>query len=167
MSNPQQAMIKQLCDDRKIFVSYANKLASGWSRPWAEDAVQECYIKAILNIHTFQHGTNIRAWFIAILRNHIYSQHRRSKFIRRITDINELEPEHQPILDCNEAIDEIYVDQVLSKIRTLDNRDNSVMLEMYLNGLCYSEISQEMGVPINTVKSRLSRFRDKIAPEVA
>src|SRR6185369_7308724 len=43
----------------------------------ADDLVQETLTKAWAKFHTFQEGTNLRAWLFTILRNEFYSQLRK------------------------------------------------------------------------------------------
>src|SRR5699024_8348659 len=43
----------------------------------ADDLVQETLMKAWAKFHTFQEGTNLRAWLFTILRNEFYSQLRK------------------------------------------------------------------------------------------
>src|SRR6185503_776541 len=43
----------------------------------ADDLVQETLVKAWAKFHTFQEGTNLRAWLFTILRNEFYSQLRK------------------------------------------------------------------------------------------
>src|SRR5690606_4097056 len=45
----------------------------------ADDLVQDTLVKALANVERFEPGTNLRAWLFTILRNHYYSQLRKSK----------------------------------------------------------------------------------------
>ena len=58
------------------------------SLPDAEDAVQECYLRAFLHFDTY-HGPAIKPWLFAILRNVCNVEHaRRSKLRLRGTESN-------------------------------------------------------------------------------
>ena len=47
----------------------------------ADDLVQECLARAIAKIHTWQPGTNLRAWLFVILRNCHINEIRREQRI--------------------------------------------------------------------------------------
>lgn len=48
-------------------------------RQQADDLVQECLVRAINKLHTWQPGTNRRAWLFTILRNFYIDEVRRHR----------------------------------------------------------------------------------------
>ena len=58
----------------------------------ADDLVQECLARAIAKIHTWQPGTNLRAWLFVILRNCHIDEIRRSRRMGSLDDTAADEP---------------------------------------------------------------------------
>src|SRR5688500_13364877 len=59
------------------------------NREEAEDLVQEAAVKAFRAFHTFQPGTNFKAWFLRILTNLFYSNYRKQQRQPKTIDIEE------------------------------------------------------------------------------
>jgi RNA polymerase sigma-70 factor (ECF subfamily) len=57
----------------------------------AEDLVQETYLKAYRAFHTFQQGTNLKAWLYRILTNTYINTYRAKKRRPDETDLDEVE----------------------------------------------------------------------------
>ena len=75
----RMAVSKALRDDLLASIpnlrAFAVSLTGNSER--ADDLVQETLMKAWAKFHTFQEGTNLRAWLFTILRNEFYSQLRK------------------------------------------------------------------------------------------
>ncbi len=132
----------------------------------AEDAVQECYLRAWRYFDTFT-GTAIKPWLLAILRNVCLAQRARGgKLVFG-------EPEH--IDGAAETIAPLWGDApetpelalirrgtaaaLRRLIQELPDEFREVLVLRELNGLTYREIAQVTGAPSGTVMSRLSRAR--------
>lgn len=135
----------------------------------AEDLVQETYLRAFRSAHTFQLGTNMRAWLFRILHN-TYVNMNRAKWSTSETSIEDLEdfyiykranPSANPLPESAE--DEVFrelVDlDVKSAIEELPEQFRIAVLLCDVEGLSYKEIAEATDVPIGTVMSRLSRGR--------
>src|SRR5687768_12170143 len=57
----------------------------------AEDLVQETYLKAYRAFHTFQEGTNLKAWLYRILTNTFINAYRSKKRKPEQTEIEDIE----------------------------------------------------------------------------
>ena len=85
----------------------------------ADDLVQECLAKALLNIGSFESGTNLSAWLFTILRNTYYSEFRRHR--REVPDTDGVhhatlisqpnQEDHLNFLDFNKALQRLPPDQ--------------------------------------------------------
>ena len=64
--------------------AFAASLAGSFDR--ADDLVQETLVKAWDKQHTFQPGTNLKAWLFTILRNEFYTQMRKKG--REVQDVD-------------------------------------------------------------------------------
>ena len=132
----------------------------------AEDAVQECYLRALRYFDSFQ-GPAMKPWLLAILRNVCNAEFARRSKEEVPTDYTQEESlaEEMPMWQEPQASPEkmIVRRQDTATIRRLvaelpePFREAIVLREM--NNLSYQEIAQVAGVPVGTVMSRLARGR--------
>lgn len=135
------------------------------NRTDAEDAVQECYLRALRHFDSWRGGA-IKPWLFAILRNVCYAElghrHRREMPADLADDGHSAEQpfwqEPQPlpeseILDRQEGV---AVRQLIDK---LPAPFREAILLREFNEMSYREIAEVTGVPVGTVMSRLARAR--------
>ena len=121
----------------------------------AEDAVQEAFVKAIGQGRAFDTVNNPEAWLRTVALNHQRNSWRHAKVVRRfVTTVpgSRAEPELGP--------DHVAIVRALTEL-DLDLRH--VVTLRYLADMGTAEIAHELGVPEGTVKSRLSRARQRLA----
>ena len=131
----------------------------------AEDAVQECFLRALKHFDTYR-GPAMKPWLFAILRNVC-----RAEFARRAsapTGIDEDAPETAEQAPLWHEMPETPEAQILrerdaSAIRRMVEalaepfKETFVLRE--INHLSYREIADAVGAPVGTVMSRLARAR--------
>ena len=131
----------------------------------AEDAVQECYLRALKHFDGYR-GPAMKPWLLAILRNVC-----RAEFARRASAPSEPIDEtsdkvEQPPLwsEAQETVEAQMMQRSdASTIRRLLNalaepfRETLVLRE--IQNLSYREIADVAEVPVGTVMSRLARAR--------
>ena len=132
----------------------------------AEDAVQECYLRALRHFDSYR-GPAMKPWLLAILRNVCNAEFARRSKEELPTDYTQDESlaEEMPMWQEPQASPEkmIVLQQDTATIRRLvaelpePFREAIVLREM--NNLSYQEIAQVAGVPVGTVMSRLARAR--------
>ncbi len=124
-------------------------------RVLADDLVQEAMMRAWASRHTYQTGTNFRAWMFMILRNHYFSG---SKKRARYTV---WDPEAAERILVQDATQEsgLHVDDVMRAIHRLPEQQREILLLVAGAGLSYEEAAEVTGANIGTVKSRLNRGR--------
>jgi RNA polymerase sigma-70 factor, ECF subfamily len=137
----------------------------------AEDATQEAFLRAFLNLRTF-HGGSFRPWMLRITTNYCLDQIRRQK-IRPTTPLEEFNPDGEEIensphlIDRGAPVEELIErsDQeaaILDCINRLPSEYRVAIIMVDLQGLDYAEASKTLGVPMGTFKSRLSRARCQV-----
>jgi RNA polymerase sigma-70 factor (ECF subfamily) len=125
----------------------------------ADDLVQDTLVKALANVDRFEPGTNLRAWLFTILRNHYYSQLRKSK--REIEDADgkfaarlSSRPEQDGSVDLEDF--KIAFQQLAP-----DHRE--VLTLVGASGCSYEEAAHICGCAVGTIKSRVNRARKKLS----
>jgi RNA polymerase sigma-70 factor (ECF subfamily) len=125
----------------------------------ADDLVQECLARALSKVHLWQEGSNLRAWLFTILHN----QH--VNIVRRAIRTG-------PTVELGDS--EVLLSQPANQEKRLEMRDldralgqlppeqRAAILLIGLEGMCYGEAADALGIPVGTVRSRLSRGRDTL-----
>jgi RNA polymerase sigma-70 factor, ECF subfamily len=141
------------------------------SRPDAEDLVQDAALLAFRAFHTFQPGTNFKAWFFRILVNCFNSSHRRQRGergLQQLEDATELyiylhsselvstPQESDPI---GSTLGRMQSEQVASALHDLPEEYRVVATMYFIEDFSYQDIAAMLGIPIGTVRSRLHRAR--------
>src|SRR5205807_7700608 len=136
---------------------YARALTRDVSR--ADDLVQSCLTRAIAKQHLWQPGTDLRAWLFTILHNQHVNDVRRS--VRE--GVNVAVEEMAPVLTVqSNAIAALQLRDLERAIGQLPQEQRQVILLVGLEGMRYEEVAAILGVPVGTVRSRLSRGRDQL-----
>ena len=136
---------------------YARALTRDVAR--ADDLVQSCLTRAVAKQHLWQPGTDLRAWLFTILHNQHVNDVRRS--VRE--GINVAVEEMAPVLTVqSNAIAVLQLRDLETAIARLPQEQRQVLLLVGLEGMRYEEVAAILGVPVGTVRSRLSRGRDQL-----
>ena len=141
------------------------------SRSDAEDLVQETYIKGWRSFHTFQEGTNLRAWLFRIMTNtyiNKYNAQKRKGTEVELDDVEELFlykrlgsiDQSQLSSSAEDQMLELFTDdEVKGALEKLPEDFRIPVLLSDVDGFSYKEISEMLEIPIGTVMSRLHRGR--------
>ena len=136
---------------------YARALTRDVSR--ADDLVQSCLTRAVAKQHLWQPGTDLRAWLFTILHNQHVNDVRRS--VRE--GINVAVEEMAPVLTVqSNAIAVLQLRDLETAIAQLPQEQRQVILLVGLEGMRYEAVAEIIGVPVGTVRSRLSRGRESL-----
>jgi len=128
----------------------------------ADDAVQECYLRAFRHFDGFR-GQAVRPWLMAILRNVCRAElARRSGAAADLTDVAEdalplwQEPASSPEAAILRQRDS---ETVRALVAALPEPYREAIVLRDIDDLSYREIAETVGAPIGTVMSRLGRAR--------
>jgi RNA polymerase sigma-70 factor, ECF subfamily len=131
----------------------------------AEDAVQECYLRALRHFDSYR-GPAMKPWLLAILKNVCYAEFSRRGRHETPTDFSEdapaaeqpiwQEPQSTPESTLLRAHDDAAIRRLVDALPG-PFREAIVLRE--INDLSYQEIAEVAGVPVGTVMSRLARAR--------
>lgn len=133
----------------------------------AKDLVQDSYLKAYRFFHSFQKGTNAKAWLFRILKNSFINEYRKKSKEPNKVDYQDVETYYNSE-DINipitpdlrvEAVSEMLGDEITTALNSLDVDFKTVIILCDLEGFTYEEMSKILNIPIGTVRSRLHRAR--------
>ena len=132
----------------------------------AEDVVQETFIKAWKNLHGFEGRSRIGTWLyriaINLARNRVrYLARRKTVDLCVRDDLGDPimeRPDSGPgpleVLECNRLVEQL--EDLLDRI---DPQYRELIVMRQIHELPYTQIVEQTGLPIGTVKSRLHRAR--------
>ena len=130
----------------------------------ADDAVQECYLRALKHFDSYR-GPAMKPWLFAILRNVCNAEYARRAHRPGAIEDTPGADEQAPIWQESESSPETEIlrSRDAGAIRKLIDalaepfKETFVLRE--INNLSYREIADAVGAPVGTVMSRLARAR--------
>ncbi len=131
----------------------------------ARDVSQEAFIKAFKNFQSYDESSAFSTWLYRIAVNTAID------FVRRRKKENNISFEDYIVDEKNQNSDSGIEEKVISKegvkniisaVNMLDDEFKTVIVLRDMEGMDYKEISDITGLPLGTVKSRLSRGRGKL-----
>jgi len=122
----------------------------------ADDLVQNCLARALAKARLWQPGTDLRAWLFTILHNQHVNDVRRA--VREGVSV--------PVEDMAPHLSAPATQIANLQLRDLDRalvrvpqEQRQMLLLVGLEGMRYDEAAHVLGVPVGTVRSRVSRGR--------
>jgi RNA polymerase sigma-70 factor (ECF subfamily) len=131
-------------------------LAIGGDLTEAEDAVQEAFLKAVGRAQSFAALDNPEAWLRTVALNHLRNRWRHAGIVRRM----------QPKMPAPAEPVELGPDHValIAALGKLDHPLRVAVVLHYLADLSIADVAVELRIPEGTVKTRLARSRQLLAP---
>ena len=136
----------------------------------AEDATQETFIRAYMNLDRFNPDRKFLNWVLTIASNHCIDRLRKRRInwssleddplVEKVPMPASVDPHRSA--ERQETSEQIqqWIDQLAPDYRT------PVVL-LYWYGYSYEEIAEVMGISVSAVKSRLHRARKQIAQMIS
>lgn len=128
---------------------------------YADDVHSETMLSILKNITRFKSESNFSTWFYRIAANHCWMKFRKKKMEKLISledvkDIMTYEKERD-----REIISDFY--KILAR---LPLQFRTVIMLVDIEGLSLKEASQELGITLGALKSRLFRARNLFKKEI-
>jgi RNA polymerase sigma-70 factor, ECF subfamily len=136
---------------------YARALTRSADR--ADDLVQETLLRAVAKCHLWQAGTDIRAWLFTIMHNQYVNMVRRAIREKATVDIDQMSAS---LIATTDPTGSRRLRELERALDVLPGEQREVILLVGLEGMSYESAAQILGVPVGTVRSRLSRGRDAL-----
>jgi RNA polymerase sigma-70 factor (ECF subfamily) len=137
------------------------------TQPGAEEVVQDAFVRVVQNAADFKHEARFSTWLYTIARNLCIDQLRK-RALRRHPSLDESkrsEDSEGPTLgeqtaDSRANVERAAVsgeirERVLAAVDELPEEQREVFLMREVSNLPFKEIAEIVGVPENTVKSRM------------
>ena len=126
-------------------------------RTQADDIVQDALVRALGALDQFQPGTNLKAWLFTIGRNVFYEQARRRKREQlAMADQAHADPQ---VESRSATISSHDISDLQSMIWTLPPSMREALILVGAQEMTHEEAAAICGVPVGTMKARLSRAR--------
>jgi RNA polymerase sigma-70 factor, ECF subfamily len=133
----------------------------------AEDVVQETYLRAYRSFHTFQTGTNLKAWMTRILLNVIsdlFKKRLRQPDTLALDDdhseLDSVQSEAASLQNPEVQLTRNEIDpELLEALQKLPTSLLYPLLLRELEDMTYADIATTLEIPVGTVMSRLFRAR--------
>ena len=132
-------------------------LALTRNRPDADDLVQTAVASALAAKASFEPGTNFRAWMGSILRNRFLSDCRR----RRPTALLEDAPPSSLARSGGQE-ESLAMKELHHHLARLPAGQRLLLMMISVQGMSYEDASAQLGVPVGTLKARVSRTRAQL-----
>ncbi len=146
----------------------------------AEDLVQDTMLRAYDRFETFRADGSPRAWLHTIMRNLFFNAYRKRSREPKQVSLEFFDPAttsantgigvasavapQQPTVSSPERVvlSQMEGAAVLRAVRALPEEYRIVVALADIQGLPYQEIAEKLSIPIGTVRSRLSRGRERV-----
>ncbi len=126
----------------------------------AEDVVQEVYMIMYKQLKSFRFDSSFKTWGYRITVNTAINYAKRASRNNH-TSMDVREETHVPVQASTLQLDENSKNDMVEKLLEILNVEQKACIILRSQqGLSYEEISQTLGIPINTVRSRIKRARE-------
>lgn len=141
-----------------------------WDRHEAEDAAQETFLKAFLNIHTYDQTKKFATWLYRIATNLCIDKIRKRKpdyhLDAEIAGTDGLNMYAQLASDGRLPEEEVESMEIQASIHEailqLPDKYRAVIVLKYIEELPLQEIADILELPLGTVKTRVHRGREAL-----
>jgi len=138
----------------------------------AEDLLQDVFIKAFRNLHSYDVNRKFSSWIYRIAHNEAVN-HIKRKSLKRFISLDNITStkdklESSSTEDNAEAswIRKETGKEVDKAIKKLPLKYRQVLVLRYYSDKSYEEISEILGKPVNTVGTLIKRAKNKLAGEL-
>ncbi len=133
----------------------------------AEDLCQECFNKAFRNLETYRSEYAFSTWLFNIAQNLCIDYFRKSKLSFVPIGMGEIRGEGDNWSSGAPSPEESVingqeVESLIHAIDSLDKKYREVAIMRFIKEFAYEEIASELGLPLNTVRTRVKRAKEQI-----
>ncbi|MGI4847647.1 MAG: RNA polymerase sigma factor [Janthinobacterium lividum] len=163
-------------------VAFANLTKAHYAQVWrflfkwvknrddAEELAQETFLAAWRSLPHFRSDSKFSTWLLGIALNLARNHHNRSPARNREVELDEAAHLDTPASPGSDP--QVHFEH-MATIRALDRAINrlpadmrEIMLLIKVEGLSMEEVASMLSLPLGTVKSRLSRGKEKLTEDM-
>ncbi len=140
--------------------NYALRMVS--HRADAFDLMQDIFMSVFRNLASFQGRSQFKTWLFKI------AHYRCIEYYRRKKDIGSLDDEPMQVAEHKDSCPEYHFNHdqqastLMQAMQTLPVNERAIVELKFFQHFTFAEISGQLGLPVNTVKSKLYRALDKL-----
>lgn len=124
----------------------------------ADDLVQDTLERAIRKRHLWSRRGSVRSWLYRILYNVFLNQAGRRRRKQAEVDLDDAPAVASPATQEQRMI----CRDIVAAMRALPPEQRAAIALTAVEGFSYDEAAEILGIPIGTLRSRLSRGRDRL-----
>ena len=141
----------------------------------AEDMLQESLLSAFRYYDTYVENGKIKAWLMRITSNVLNNYYGNKSEMTNTEMSLSMDDEDngftETLFDDTDSTFEIIVrddtvDQIMGVIDNLNDRDREIMYHRYIYDMSLEDVSEKLGIPLGTVKSRTHNAITKIQKQM-
>ncbi|WP_106396948.1 RNA polymerase sigma factor [Actinocorallia populi] len=160
VAGDEQAFGELFARHGRVVYNFCFRRTADWSA--AEDLASVVFLETWRRReHVRLEGGSLLPWLYGVatnvLRNHQRSLRRYGAVLARVPE--PVAPEEDADLVAARLDDQRRMREVLDRIAHLPRRDRELLALCVWEGLTYTEAAAALGIPVGTVRSRLSRIR--------
>ena len=132
-------------------------------RGLAEEATQQTFVKAWRAAQSFDEQRQLGPWLAAIARRVAIDVYRREA-IRSADSLDSVAPGEPALVSSPQSAESVYdVWEVRDAVAQLAPDEQQVVRLQHLDGFTHTQIAEQLGVAVGTVKSRSFRAHKRLA----
>ncbi len=126
-----------------------------------EEVCIESFAKAFDKINQFDAQYEFKTWIVQIAKNHLVDEYRKKSLDTQELTHSNLKIAEESSLEEIQAFEE-NKEQVLIELKKLQSDYQSVIEKFYFEAMSFKEISEELNIPINNLKVKAFRAKQKL-----
>lgn len=123
----------------------------------SDDLAQDTFIKAYTNLASFRNLSSFSTWLYRIAYNVFYD------YIRSRKETADLDTKEIDAINCTEPTNVGQQMDIYQSLKTLKEAERTCITLFYMEDVSIDKIAGITGMPAGTVKSHLSRGKEKLA----
>ena len=123
----------------------------------SDDLAQDTFIKAYTNIASFKNLSNFSTWLYRIAYNVFYD------YIRSRKETADLDAKEVDAMNSTEQINVGQQIDLYQSLKSLKEIERTCITLFHMEDVSIDKIAGITGIPVGTVKSHLSRGKEKLA----
>lgn len=149
----------------KMIFNYCLRLSK--DRDVATDITQDTFIKVFTNRKKIDINKNIKTWLFTVATNSVYDYFR-SKKRRKVVNLEEVDESVPVLVDQSETNynKNIIISDIDKGLNNINIEYKKALILYYHQGFDYKEIAEILSIPINTVKTHISRGRAELKEQL-